>query len=73
MCNPAGTDASLAAPALALGSFKAAAHQLLHPVDGDEGSGHALQLSKVYPRRRRRTRVAVHILHSLRLSLSCCE
>ncbi|CAD6210301.1 unnamed protein product [Miscanthus lutarioriparius] len=59
MCNAAGTDASLAAPALALGSFKAAAHQLLHPVDGDEGSGHALQLSKVAGEARAIGRVSV--------------
>jgi hypothetical protein len=56
MCNAAGTDASLPAPAPPLGSFKAAAHQLLHPVDGDEGSAHALQLSKVYTRA-----AAVHV------------
>jgi hypothetical protein len=62
MCNAAGTD-SLPAPAPPLGSLKASAHQLLHPVDGDQANAHALQLSKVYTLpRRRRTRVTVHIL-----------
>ena len=47
MCNAAGNDSSVpATPAPALGSFKASAHQLLHPVDGDD-DGHALQFSKV--------------------------
>ncbi|XP_012704246.1 protein DETOXIFICATION 48 isoform X1 [Setaria italica] len=48
MCNAAGTDSSLPpAPAPPLGSFKASAHQLLHPVDGDDAGGHVLQLSKL--------------------------
>ncbi|KAJ1298121.1 hypothetical protein BS78_01G429200 [Paspalum vaginatum] len=59
MCNAAGNDSSVPAPqAPPLGSFnKASAHQLLHPVDGDDG--HALQLSKVAGEARAIGRVSV--------------
>lgn len=58
MCNAAGTD-SLPAPAPPLGSLKASAHQLLHPVDGDQANAHALQLSKVAGEARAIGRVSV--------------
>ncbi|KAF8673839.1 hypothetical protein HU200_048598 [Digitaria exilis] len=65
MCNAAGSDDSSLPPApvttTPLGSFKASAHQLLHPVDGDDDAapGHARQLSKVAGEARAIGRVSV--------------
>ncbi|RLN19389.1 protein DETOXIFICATION 48-like isoform X2 [Panicum miliaceum] len=62
MCNAAGSDTALPpppAPLPPLGSFKASAHQLLRPVDGDDAGGHALQLSKVAGEARAIGRVSV--------------
>nr|CAB3501504.1 unnamed protein product [Digitaria exilis] len=65
MCNAPGSDDSSLPPAPAattpLGSFKASAHQLLHPVDGDgdDAAGHARQLSKVAGEARAIGRVSV--------------
>ncbi|CAL4921626.1 unnamed protein product [Urochloa decumbens] len=66
MCNAAAGSADFAlppAPAPPLGSFKASAHQLLRPVDGDDdaaaATGHVLHLSKVAGEARAIGRVSV--------------
>ncbi|XP_062216306.1 protein DETOXIFICATION 48-like [Phragmites australis] len=60
MCNT-GSDLSSSSPSSLppLTSFKSSAHQLLHPVDGDDDGGHAPQLSKVVGEARAIGRVSV--------------
>ncbi|TVU47830.1 hypothetical protein EJB05_07441, partial [Eragrostis curvula] len=64
MCNT-GSDLPTSSlppappPPPPLTSFKASAHQLLRPVDGDVDAGHALQLSKVAGEARAIGRVSV--------------